>query len=178
MSLIKRYLENLATMTTDALCDECSRVDPYYGNHDRNEIEEDVMNEFTDGNYDDSFGEMLACIGDFDEDLVAEFPKTFSAICALLPLVESRNLRYWEEIISAASQPEIYKALVESYKEYMDMSDPPVSDAKEWIRGIIHRGDYAGVLEDLNAVIEDYELEESDSPITFRTKRMLESMIS
>lgn len=177
MSAIKNYLENIVTMATDAICEECP--DPYYKRFDRAEIEEMIMNDIVDDGVDETVHEMLLYVSDFCEDIADEFPKSFSAICAMIPMIkDSRYVTDWFEIVTAADEHIAYNACVEAYEEYHDMGDPIIDEAKEWIRSALYEDDYAGLLSDIESVIEDYELDEASNPKTFFAKHLLESLIS
>lgn len=167
MSCTKRLYEDLAEVTATALYKECSQVDSYYKRKSYADIVTEVESEYFLGNFTDSFDELLTCISEFNHDIVAEFPETFSAICVLLPYVDSSELlEKWHRII-VASNSIIYSPLVDAYQEYYDMGDPSISEAKEWIRQQICEKDYVGILSDLDYVIAERELTEVDSPHTF-----------
>lgn len=179
MSAIKRYYEDLAMTTAKALHEECSQVDSYYEGKTLSEIEEEISIDIFSGQIDDIFGELIACASEFNEDLVSEFPETFSAICAMLPWVDSPQLlKSWHEIMVASSSSNVYSALVNAYKEYYDMGDPSVSEAKGWIRKQLCEKDYNGILVDLTSAIVERELTESDSPKTFYAKNLISALAS
>lgn len=178
MSAIKRFTEDLAVLAAEALYEECSKIDCYYGKRDYSDIEEDVTEQLFDGDLDDVFEEMLLCVSDFCEDLTKEFPKSFSTLSIMSAISHNEKLKDdWRAIIAAASEPEMFTAMVSAYEEYADMGDLPVSEAKRWLEAQFMDNDYAGMLSDLDYVIEQYELTESKNPKTFYARSIMAAMV-
>ena len=178
MSKIKAYYESVAQLAAGALFEEGSKYDQYYQLRTYAEIEEEVMDQIFDGDSDDVLDELMECMFYYESDLVAEFPKSFSAACSLYPTGNSITDDRWKALIAGASNFPVFKALIDAYEEYRDMSDPWLNEAKEWIGELMYKGDYDGLLNDINTVIENYELTEEESPVTFKAKAMLESMVN
>lgn len=179
MSKTKQFYEDLAILAATALCEESAKVDEYYANADYADVEESVMCDIFNGNADDVMDELVTCMFEYESDLAAEFPKSFSAVCVMQELVDTPStLSQWLALIGAASNQPLFEALIDAYKEYRDMSDPWISEAKVWIGDLMYQHEYSGLLDDINAVIEGYELTEEESPVTFRAKALLESIVN
>lgn len=175
MSKIKQYYESLANLAATAIYEECRHIESYYEDMEPADIEEEIFDQFADGNIEGVTDELIECMFAYDSDLAGEFPKSFSAVCSLLPLVDSIIATdNWHSLIAGASNFPVFKALIDAYEEYRDMGDPGIEEAKKWIGELMYNGDYSGLLSDIDSVIESYELEESESPITFKAKNILE----
>lgn len=178
MSLTKQYYESLAELAAIAIHDECTEADPYYEGKSIDEIREDIESDLFNGDADGVLDELICCMFSYESDLIAEFPKSFSVCCSIYPTGNRTVDDRWHSLIAGASNRPVFKALIDAYEEYRDMSDPWLDEAKEWIGELMYNGDYDGLLNDINAVIENYELTEEESPVTFKAKAMLESMVN
>lgn len=173
-----KFNEKLATLASIAIKEEIQKCDPSYQHVSAEKVKEEILGQLDDGEADDVLDEFVTCMFEYESDLIEEFPKSFSVCCCLYTLSDSPIINHrWQSLIAGASNFSVLKVLLDAYDEYRDMGDPWLTEAKEWIGEQIYGSDYDSILFDINSVIENYELTEEDSPVTFRAKAMLESMI-